>query len=774
LKSAQSPSSTLAGRARGSLLVIFLLSLVGLAYEVTLTRLFSVIFQYHYVFLIVSISIAGLSVGAAAATWRAQRTRDANYWSQMLRAALLLVLLLVVVGVLIGLVTSSSQMLLILLAALLPFVVIGFMNATLFARFAREGGTLYAADLAGGAVGVTVALAGIGWLGAFDAVFALAAASAAVAVVIGWINANRSQVIIAVTLTVLVTVGTLINHQTQGFAFSPGRISDAPPDKTMMRVLQDPTAAIVETRWDPFARLDTVVTGDDSLRYVFTDAGAGSIMLRYDGDDADIAWMRSDIEYLPFAADAEPPASVLILGAGAGRDILMAKLAGAESITAVEINPTLVQLTQDAASYNGGVYELPGVQTVIMDGRNYVERSTSQYDLIYANVVYSQAAAPGHSGLSENYIFTREALRAYWQHLADDGRMGFVTHQGIEGIRLVIAALDMLQAEGLTIAEALQRVSMASLAFGEPETRTTVILVQRQPWTQATASAYAAEVHSRNSGALYLPFYQELGFESLAAGLISLEGYIASNTDFNYAPSTDDRPFFYQLRPGLPPGLSDLLLIGLLLTAAYLSWLVFFFVRRDEGQWKRASLAPYFALLGVAFLLVEIPQIQRFSLLLGQPVLALVTVIGTLLISSGLGSLFSSRLELLRLPRAVMRLCIALSIMVFVTTWLYPLIIQWALPFDLSIRVLVTALALMPLGLLMGIPFPSGLRVAHQADPKGIAAFWGANAIASVLGSALAMVLAVWMGFSATLWIGALLYALAGALIFFTWRRLLI
>lgn len=773
MKPTQSFTNILTGNRRAVLLVIFLLSSIGLAYEIALTRLFSVIFQYHYVFVIVSLSIAGLSAGAAVAAWREQRSRAGSDLTELIRAALLLTLLLGFVAVLMALLRTVNLMAIVLIVALLPFAVIGFLNAVLFTRFAHSGGQLYAADLAGGAAGVVIALTLVSWLGAFNALFALAIACLAVVIILGRIAQDRLLQIRIAALAVALSTGVVVNDSIGIVSFSPGQIGDAPPDKTMMQVLQDPAASILDTRWDPFARLDTVVTGDDTLRYVFTDGGAGSIMLRYDGDNQKIDWMQQDIEYLPFVVNSETTRNVLILGSGAGRDVLMAKMAGAEVITAVEINPTLVQLTRDAAAYNGSVYNLPGVQTVVMDGRNYVERSDLRFDLIYANVVYSQAAGLGHSGLSENYIFTREALISYWKHLSQTGRMGFVTHQGIEGIRLVVAVLDMLRGDGLSIPEALQRVSLASLAYGDPQARTSVVMVQRQPWTRDSASEYSTEVHNRNAGALYLPYYQELGFESLAKGLISLEGYIASNPEFNYEPSTDDRPFFYQLRPELPPGLSDLLLIGLLLVLVYVSWLIFFFVRRDQGQWKRASLTPYFTLLGAAFLLVEIPQIQRFSLLLGQPTLAMVTVIGGLLIGSSIGSLLSSQVRLDQLPQVVTGLCIILSALVIITIWLYPSLVRWALPLELSLRILVTIAAMLPLGLLMGVPFPAGLRMAYRADPRGVAAFWGANAITSVLGSALSMVLAVWIGFSAALALGAALYGLVAALVYFTWRRLL-
>ncbi len=201
---------------------------------------------------------------------------------------------------------------------------------------------------------------------------------------------------------------------------------------------------------------------------------------------------------------------------------------------------------------------------------------------------------------------------------------------------------------------------------------------------------------------------------------------------------------FTSSRPDCPSQLSDLLLISLILVGVYLSWNMFFFLRREQ-HWKRVSLAPYFALLGAAFMLVEIPLIQRFSLLLGQPVLALVIVIGALLIGGGLGSLFESRYPVAQSAatgRRLRRVIVGLAVLAG-TRVILPALIDWALPSSLVVRVIVTVAALLPLGFVMGMPFPGGLRVAHEADPQGVAAFWGANAVASVLGSALAMTLAI-------------------------------
>lgn len=760
--------------ARPAVPIIFVLSAIGLAYQITLTRVFSVLVQYQAVFLIVSVSIMGLSIGAAlAAPGGRDRKQGGGQGSDLVYAAFLTAFLLIASAATIAWLRNAQAIPLAFVASMLPFVGLGYLTSRLFALYGYAGGVLYAADLIGATCGLAVAFIAIGVFGAFDVILVLAAVAAGMGCLLAFQGGKKALRNRALIVTLALAGGIFINSQTGWIAFSPGEMENAPPDKTLIQMLQQGEVTSLEARWDPFARLDLVTTGDDSVRYIFTDAGAGSIMVRYDGDDAEIAWMRDEVEYLPFAT-ADTHQSALIIGAGAGRDVLMATLAGVTDIIAVEVNPTLVQFTRDQAAYNGGVFDLPNVETVVADGRNFIERSGRTYDLIYGNLVYSQAAAPGHSALSENYIFTREALQTYWQHLSEDGSIAFVTHQGIEGLRLLVAALDMLQTEGMTVQEALQHVAIGSRRTGDPQTRTSVVLIRRQPWAYREVNALVTAAHDRDIGMLYMPGYQDTGMEALATGAMSLQGFIDANADlFNYTPATDDNPFFYQLTPGLPEGLSDLLIASVFAVAAYLSWAIFFFVRPDGLQWKRAALTPYFALLGAAYLLVEIPLIQRFGLLLGQPSLSLLVVIGALLLSSGLGSYASNRMAVRNLSRRIPVLALAGAAILLLSLAVYPAIIRAALPLDLSLRIAITALAIFPLGFMLGIPFPSGLRMAHEVDSRGIPAFWGANAIASVLGSALAMALAMSVGFSAALLLGAVFYAAVALIVRLTWPKMM-
>ncbi len=744
-------------RAAGAVLA---LAAVGLAYEVTLTRLFSLIFQYHYVFLIVSLAVLGLGIGAGIGhTTRRRATRPV-----LAGVALGGAILLGLTAVVLARFDHANRTTLAAVIALLPFLVLGWLNASIFAQYAERGALIYGADLLGAVIGLVAALGLVWAVGAFGALFVLAGVMALAAAILAWQAAPRAVMILAVAIAVM---GPVLGAA-GAVEFDPARLKNAPPDKTMTHVLQNPDAEakLVETRWSPFARVDLVSIVDEALRYVFTDAGAGSMMIRYDpADPSGAAWLQDTIDYFPFAMSPTPPANVLILGSGAGKDVIQAKLAGAARIVAVEINPTMVDLTNVYPDYTGDVYHLPGVEAVVTDGRNYVERTDERFDLIYLNLVYSQAATPGAAALAENYIFTREALTAYWDHLSEGGRLGIVTHTGPEGIRLFLNALDMLEHEGYTLREALDRVTLTARQTSDPQARNTIVTVQRQPIGEAEAAAIKAVIDARdNLGMLYIPHIGEDLLGGLATGEKTLDQYIQGNPEFNYFTTTDDRPFFYNIQPGLPDALNTLLRAVLILGLLYLAFVAIMWDTHRDSITRRGLWIGYFGLIGAAFMLVEIPMIQRFNLLLGEPALALVAVIGGLLLGGGLGSLVSGRFALARLPRVIAVAALTTGVIVAVSVVLYPPLIQAALPTALGVRLLVSLVLLAPLGFAMGMAFPSGMRLVDRADPNGIAAHWGANAVASTLGSVLATALAMTYGFHAALLVGALLYGFVALL----------
>jgi predicted membrane-bound spermidine synthase len=172
-------------------------------------------------------------------------------------------------------------------------------------------------------------------------------------------------------------------------------------------------------------------------------------------------------------------------------------------------------------------------------------------------------------------------------------------------------------------------------------------------------------------------------------------------------------------------------------------------------------------------LLVEVALLQRFSLLLGDPVLTLVVTLGALLLGGGLGSLFSRQFGDTHLLRLIALAAVLLGLAVLASNFVYPALVRTALPSALFTRIAVAVLALLPLGFLMGIPFPGGLRLAGEADLDGIPLFWGMNAVASTLGGALAVALALSAGFQVALLTGAGIYVLVRLLIHVAGRRVI-
>jgi hypothetical protein len=283
---------------------------------------------------------------------------------------------------------------------------------------------------------------------------------------------------------------------------------------------------------------------------------------------------------------------------------------------------------------------------------------------------------------------------------------------------------------------------------------------------------------------LYGPVTAEDLLKPLVGGEVTLEEYIADNPEWDIWPTTDDRPFFYDLDPGLPAPLVTLWWFVAPVTATYLGLTVvaraILAHRRQHrgrptnrsGSWR--VFVPYFALLGAAFMLAEIALIQRFALLLGNPTLSLMVVLGGLLLGGGLGSLFSNRFGPAQLPRLTAVVTLAGGAWLALAVWLYPWLIGLALPAWLGVRMVVALVLVAVPGLLMGVPFPSGLRLVGEADPAGAPAYWGLNAVTSVLGSTAAMTVANVAGFRWVQLLGAGVYLIVALLIWSGGRRLAI
>lgn len=745
-------------RRPATFLAVFAVSAAGLAFEIALTRVFSLYFQYHFAFLAVSLAVLGLSLGASA-----------GYFIRR-PAPGLPVTVLTALGAAYPLVTlalswypSAASVVPYAVLALIPFLLAGLFMALIFERHADTGGLLYAADLIGAAVGVIAVLLLLNLWSAFSMTLLLGVlvSFTALAISLSDPGLRRGRLPVAATLSSSASMLLLLANVATGVTdFHPQNLADAPRDKTMLMILADPArqARIARTVWSPFARVDVVETADPAARFIFTDGGAGSYMLRFDGSlDALQSW-REGIEYLPFTTGQAD--RLLVIGAGGGKDILLGLLAGAHNITAVEVNPAVIEATRAFADYNGNILDLPQVNLVTGDARTFAERDTSTYDLIYLNVVYTQAAEPGSQVLVENYIFTWQAFQTYLNRLSPGGRLAIISHNALEASRAAVTALQALQAMGVPPAQALDHLMLWMLPAADATVRTSVLLVGREAFTAEVIDTFTANARRLGMQELFVPGAYEVLFAPLRDGM-SLDTFAADDADYNLAPTSDDSPFFFHLDFGLPrPVQSALVTAGLLaIGLAALAFLMGGSASRSAsstGIW--ASRMLYAMIIGAAFMLVEIPLIQRFQLLLGYPVLSLAVVLSALLLGGGAGSLLSQRLAASRLVGPVMAAGLWIAAVSLIYHFALPAVVEAALAASLPLRIAVTVALTALLGVPMGIPFPSLIRRVGQQQ-RQVALIWALNGVFSVLGSTLALAISMTWGFGAALLMGAALYA---------------
>ncbi|MEZ4734741.1 MAG: hypothetical protein R3E79_47220 [Caldilineaceae bacterium] len=758
------PQSTIRNRQ----LLIALLSATGLGYQLAVTRIFSLYFQYHYVFLAVALGVLGVSIGAALATRYSDKGDQANV-DALLPMTLGGISLAFLVGNAVSVWTPGAINLpLQALLALLPFTLIGFGTALLFAAQPAASAQLYAADLAGAALGVVAVLGLLTVWSPFTVMLLLAALLSITALGHAWLHhrppgsAHRMSVLLALLL--LLSLGAWLANLTGGWLdFAPERLVNPPRDKTMLAVLTDPTqeARIVQTRWSPFARVDVVETNDPTAKFVFTDGGAGSYMLRFGGDVTAMRHLQATPEYLPFLAHAQP--TTLILGAGAGKDIVLALLAGAPEITAVEVNPAVVAATRADAAYNGDILDRPEVLLAIGDARTFVERSREVYDLIYLNLVYTQAAEPAGLALAENYIFTTEAFQRYFAHLTAEGHLALITHNALEGSRAMLTALQALANVGIAPAQALDHLALWMHPAGDPTLRTSVLLLGKRPLTAATRQTVTQQAAALGLQPLFVPGQFETAFAPLRQGM-GLSTFVQADAAYDLSPTDDNRPFFFQFDWGLPPAIRQGLLITLVLTLGLLGLALR--QRTHKGEWPWGAALLYVMIIGIGFMWIEAPLIQRLQLLLGYPVLSLTTVLTALLLAGGIGSLLSVRWNAGETRLLVMGAALWVSGVAFLYWLFLPEILSLLLPLPLVVRVMAAALLAALPGLGLGVPFPTLLR-HFPHSPQKVALLWSVNGVCAVLGSLLAVAVAMTYGFGVTQLGSAVLY---GALALLVWR----
>jgi hypothetical protein len=488
-----------------------------------------------------------------------------------------------------------------------------------------------------------------------------------------------------------------------------------------------------------------------------------------------------------------PHGEFAIIGPGGGVDVLRAVANGSPSVTGIEINPIIANTIMRGryADYALHLYDRPEVHIHVTDGRSYLRSTPQQFDVVQMTLVDTWAStAAGAFALSENNLYTVEAFREYFEHLKPDGMIAITRwefQQPREALRVVSVAVQALHSLG--VANPARNFIVASQGALDEDGIPVVVLAKKTAFTAEEESAVQAHFARYSElDPLYLPSQPAIA----KAGHNPFAGLIASNDPYRFAqsyaynvsPVTDNAPFFFfTLKPGqildeegvqgaidwkVNLGVLVLLLVLVISLAAVLVFLILPLAFHGGRQSPLPLL--YFVAVGLGYIMVEIAFIQRFVLFLGHPTYALTVVIFLLMLSSGAGSLFSRR-WLPRTELAWMPLVLVIFALVANVFFLPHVLPAWV-GLNLGYRFVVSGLLLVPLGFVMGMPFPTGLRAlgalsgldvpsgATSAD-NAVEWAWAMNAAASVLGSVLAMVIAIQFGLTVTLACGVAAYLLA-------------
>jgi hypothetical protein len=770
---------------------IFLLALGTLLLELALTRVLSVALWYHFGFLVISTALLGFGAsGVALAMWTSLRER-----APLDRAVAALSLAFGIVTLAsfwllqripfdpFSLYTDRRQLLFmplyyVIIAA--PFFCSGLAIALLLSRASADVNRLYAFDLLGagaGCVAITFVMPAVGGSGA---VAVAAAVAFLAAVVFGARQAPRIAVASAVCAGAALIVARDADRVLP-IAITPNK--RAPNEKPLY------------TAWNTMSRID--VYQFQKHRLLLFDAGTAATSMDdlSSGVRAYLAQPEDTTDFdsgLAYVGKVRP--RVLIIGSGAGGEVLDALRYGASSITAVEVNPIVTDVvTHRMRDYWGGLFEQPEVRIVTDEGRSFVRRSREQYDAIISEHTISNAAiASGALSLAENYVLTREAFEDYLDHLSADGVI-FFTRPEAQIPRLVATAREIFARRGL----------------GDPASHVYAFRQTDEPGRLSFVAGFvlkksaltAPEVQEigrrlgvtpdgsggRRTQILYSPFAPRAStiYDSLLTAPDITRVYAGSPVELE--PATDDRPFFNQHarwgslglgairdvlsqrrmgrmaledRPVAEVTLILLLAQSVVIAAVLILLPLARFGREGLAVPDRWRYLTYFAALGLGFILAEIALLQRFVLFLGQPIYSFAIILGSLLIFTGVGSALAGRIT--SPPRRALAWVLPVVIAVLLATAIVtPAVFRMALGLPFFARAVVAVALVAPLGVALGAPFPTGLRIAAHDATAIVAWAWGVNGFFTVIGSVAAMILGMAFGFTTVIVLAGACYVIA-------------
>jgi hypothetical protein len=787
---------------------LFVVTLSTLAYEIVLTRIFSVTMWYHFAFVAISVALFGTTAGALVVHLRPEAFTDDKVKRQMARFSLAYAVSVAVafacqLALPFRIEANAGAMASVVLTCVLisvPFVCAGVVVCLALTKFGDQVNRLYAADLIGAGLGCLGLVLAFNYFDGPSLVILVAAVAAAGGLLLAFDAGSRGWQI----LGSLVVVGLLLGAFGNDALHSRGR-----PVVKILYTKDERDTAHRADRWNAFSRL-TVDGNPDAPQRPFgnglsetmpsnmvvrqlnivIDSTAGTVMTRYTGDEEETDFLRYDISNLVYhALEDEGIDHAAVIGVGGGRDVLSALEFDAVEVTGIEINGNMLDLLNDRyGDFTGHLDRDPRVHFANDEARSFLTRSADRFDSIQISLIDTWAATgAGAFALSENSLYTTEAWDTFLDKLEPDGVLSvsrWFEHENpepLEVLRTTALAAEALRERGVD--NPRDHILIYEGPPSPPYAATVgTIMVSPEPFSRDVLDTVDDVATDMEFTPVLTPDFAMDEFPFADIVLPDGPGPRVSEIDADISPPTDNRPFFFQMaepatvmkgltgddvgskqvfRPVIT--LAALAFAVLLIAAVCIGGPLVQLGRRTSHK-GRVPYYLYFCGIGLGFLMVEISQMMRLSTFLGHPTYSLTVVLFTVLLFSGIGSMVVGRfIADLDRPKRLMVPLLALLGLAVVFGVLTPTLIGQMADATTPVRMGTAVGLLAPLAFLMGMPFSIGMRMAATDEGSPTAFLWGINGAMSVVSSVFATVLALFFGIFAAFYTGVLAYVLAAA-----------
>ena len=746
---------------------IFAVSAATLLFQVTFVRIFSVSIWYHFAFLVVSISLFGIGASGVALSFVKVGPREAHLraWAPACFSISALLAYLLTNAIPFSpfrILQDSKQLFYFFLYDILlmiPFFFSGSAVALILRAYPARAGRLYAFDLIGAAVGTLLIFWVLPWGGARGAIVLASCLGLVAAALLAPVTRMRRGLAVAAVAHLPLLV-------------MPSLLPDVRMDSTKpvtTEIKRGGTHAV--SRWNALSRIDVVEkTGGNPM--IFIDAAAATPVT----PPQDSTTAARDISTIGY--QLRPGAAVAVIGSGGGVDVQNALALGARSVTAIEINPIIIDLvTNRYRDVVGDAFRDPRVHLVRDEGRSCIARSRERFDVLQITLIDTWAASvSGAYSLSENYLYTTEAFAEYVSHLSDSGVLS-ITRWYYEMPRLVALARAGLQEE-LGIEDPTRHVLVVQ------EKIRALLLVKRTAFAPVEVGQVRAIANARGWRVEHDPVQPDI--RAPYAILLSAPDPLSLYRDADIAlhPVRDDSPFFFQMTrwksvkldalrkfggvgfleplaiPVAQIALLSALIISLVLSAVLIAVPLVLKKGTAVPRERRGTWLVYFLGLGLAFIIVEVVLMQRFALFLGHPTYSVTAVLFAILLFSGLGAAWSDRRHGTTAD-VVKPVLWGLPIAIVLLAFVVPPLLRELIGLPHAVRLSIGVSLIAPVAFLMGVPFPLGIRAIAATGGKHVPWAWAANGCASVVGSVCAVLGAMVWDFSTMLLVAGAIYVAA-------------